>query len=275
MGLFTFTSLHAEDFSSATNPSDAGLYTIDTNGSATVETAVTSIINNSNSIDGNSVFVEQAAFEAVVFSFDTVSLDAVGSSLTFSFDLRIVDNAGGQNGLRFGLYNQNGTSVTGDASTESNNDFGYRSGIPFGSTIASDISSSILKEDGSNSLVLTGNDGTNLGSSGTGSRITDANVYRVNFSITRTATGVDLLYETYSGSEFDTLITSISDSDNSDAYTSFNEFAIGSSVGTDVAPFQYVLDNLTVSSIPEPKSSALLLGAIALGSVAAMRRSRR
>jgi hypothetical protein len=56
---------------------------------------------------------------------------AVGETLTLSFDFRfeLTPNATFNNtidGFRFGFYNSNGTVVTADGSTQSDNDFGYQ-----------------------------------------------------------------------------------------------------------------------------------------------------
>lgn len=237
-----------------------------------------------SAITGNGLFVDQAGtFRAVVATFSPVTLVATGNYIKLSFDVRIfgpattatsgtLDFPSADGELRIGFYNSNATALTVNNSTESNDDFGYRVGVPFGSS-GSVAGGTFGQETGTDSSrILSGSDSssvTNVATAG-GVRIQDNAVYNLTLTATKTANGVSLLQEVYSGT---TLIYSSAGLDETSVvYTSFNEFALGST--SDIA---YRVDNVSVvsfSSIPEPSTVALSAGLGVMGLAVLGRRPR-
>ncbi|EIQ00994.1 hypothetical protein OpiT1DRAFT_05555 [Opitutaceae bacterium TAV1] len=251
--------------------------------------AATLTVNDTpaTAITGNGLFVDQGGtFRMIVATFDTIALANTGDYISLKFDVRIfgasttasttsgTDFPSSDNALRFGFYNSNGTPVTADNTTGSNNDYGYMSeGLPFGSGTADITTTKFSRETGgADSIILTGTDLVKLTGSSTGSRIHDSDTYTVIFTITRTGTGISLL-STVQSADGSTLFSITGTDANISAYTSFDEIAFGSS-----ADIGYRLDNVTVttnvSQIPEPSTSILLIGTAILAAILLIRRER-
>lgn len=239
-------------------------------------------------IDGNGLFVDQGGtFKIVVATFDTITLANTGDYISLKFRVRIfgsstsatttgtTDFPSANNALRFGFYNSNDTLVIANNNTNSSDDYGYMSEVPFGTDTGSVTTTKFSKETGAGgtAVILAGTDVASLSSSSsTGNRIQDSSIYTVTLTITKTETGISLL-STVKNAGGTTLFSITGTDANATAYTSFDEIAFGSSV--DIG---YRLDNVTVttnvSQIPESATSALLFGTAILTTILIIRRKR-
>jgi hypothetical protein len=188
---------------------------------------------------------------AVLGSFSAFSLVNVGDKLSLSFDFRFEVNptVNTPDGFRFGFYNSNGSLVTADATTQSDNDFGYQVSIGTGSSAGFDI-----KKETNVGAGGTGSDnptpdratiGPTLASTGS---INNTLKHTGSFTITRSATGV-----TFSAALDGTTLGA--GSNNTAPFLTFDEVMI--SHGTPQA-FRIDNVNVTTESVPEPATMGLL-----------------
>lgn len=256
-----------------------------------------------SSITGNGLFVDSnstqrpvlAAFDAVpgdAVTYTPFTLGAAGSAtstLRLQFDIRIFSSGTtatsttpsaqtGDSEFRFGIYNSNGTDVTADGASTSDNDFGYRAGFFVGSGAAANPG--LREENGTNPVITSGSDSQLITQDGTpiAYRISTTATHSAIFSLTRTTAGVRLTLELYDAAGGGGTLVSYGTAEDTGAennansftgvYTAFNEIAFSSSA----VDYNFRLDNVLVTVVPEPGSAMLLMGGAA--GFAARRRRR-
>lgn len=233
------------------NPTDLAWYTRFSASVGTVTTGVDASLNNNAALLLNKVESGAGNNVQTAAPFANFALSTVGQYLQLNFDFRLSNTnyPAGINNLRFGLYNDQGTPVTVDESTASNDDKGYYFGLGSGSVSAAQ---QIFREDSGISPILGGTDRTNLGTT-SAHIVPDFLKHAASLRVERTATGVDI--SVYLDN---TLLLTRSDA-LAGAITSFNMLAVGSAFnGTDT---DFNIDNVQIDTnvaIPEPTSWALL-----------------
>jgi hypothetical protein len=208
------------------------------------------------------------AFRGFVGTFPSVTL-SVGQSLTLQFDA-LTSSGNNAEGLRFGLYNSNGTPVTTANYSGDNDDFGYFISVPTGATAATPT---LHQETGTASPsddAGSGNDVSTLSAATTSIPTPNAAYIHYIFTITHTsATGnhfsLSLLSAPYATA---TDVTFSAPLDSTAPYVTFDQvlFSHGNVTGVQK------LDNIEVSLVPEPASAGILLMA---GGLILSRRLRR
>jgi hypothetical protein len=203
-----------------------------------------------------------ATFSGALGSFASTTL-AIGETMTLSFNLDFTATPGtNSGGLRFGLYNSNGSPVAGN-SNDPNNDFGYRIALPTNQSSAPVIN----REAGTNASIGTGNDAVALATPGSFSNINiGATTNNYSFSITRGAS-TNTFGLSLNGTSI--ALTAIEDAN----ITTFDEIYIG----TGNISTAFCVDNVlltVVSTIPEPSTYASLVGFGVLGLAVLRRRNR-
>jgi len=197
-----------------------------------------------------------------VFTNDTFALAAVGDTIDVKFDFRFTAiPANSTSGLTFGLYNSNGTTITADDSGAQDNDFGYRTDLGTGTSASIFLGKETNAGAGGTGTTTSGDTATITLATSTPVAINDTAKHSGQFTLTRTASGIDISVG-YDGS------TVATGSSTSALFTTFDEFVFSQNSAT-----TYRIDNFVVTSnVPEPTMSVgLLLGAGML----AMRRRRR
>jgi hypothetical protein len=189
-----------------------------------------------------------------------------GETLQLSFDYRFHETANLSNGLRFGLFNNGGTSASGDNLPNDNDNLGYGSVTNPG---ASSTTGTRVAYEAAGDAVLGGVAPGNLvvfGPSGVSVDSGTATKGSVLFTITRNLDDSMFISSSINGQ------TAASGTVASPATSpeflnySFREVAIG--VGGTAADFSF--DNVLIQVVPEP--SAALLGG--LGALLLLRRRR-
>lgn len=180
-----------------------------------------------------------------------INLENTGDYLTVSFSFRYTNNgAAGANeaNFRFGLFNSQGSAVTGDNQTASANDTGYY--VQVGSGGAATASTNVFYEEtGLTSPILGGTDRANKTASSSGFGINDDAIHTASFTLTRTSATVMGLSLSIDG-------TTITGSDTTTLITSFDEIAFANGFG--VTGLDFMLDNVVLtSSVPEPSIAGL------------------
>jgi hypothetical protein len=200
-----------------------------------------------------------------------ITLAAQGDFIRLEFTFRYT-NAGtaaaNAAGFRFGIENSNGTPVTADNQTSiSDNDQGYYAQTGVG-TVAPLSTNTLYRESGGTFPILGGIDRTNLATNSAGAAFNDNNAHTVSFSITRTAGNNISLSLIYDGG---TPITNTTTSGTGNFFT-FDEIAFSNGFVT--SPVSFNLDNITITSVPEPATMGLTsFGAVGmLGLVRGRRR---
>lgn len=197
-------------------------------------------------------FTPNVTFVAVVGVLPTTfSLVNVGDYIELSFDFRYPSTPGNQgSGLRWGIYNDNGTPVTADDTSSadpnntaynhaSKNDFGYYFNL---STGTGGTSHQLWREIGGTSSITAGSDRFQIGATQTTlPKVADTSVHSGFLRITKTVAGVNLKAGIDSTTYFDEETTGT-------VYTSFNGIAFGNASNNQVLYF----DNVRVEAVPEP-----------------------
>ncbi len=206
---------------------------------------------NDNALNIN---VSGQGFRGVVGILSAPVTLSIGDQLTLTYDHKFSGSGNTSAAIRYGLYNQNGTSAP-------TNDFGYFSRV---STGTGSPAIEAWKETGAD-VVLSGAD-TSLLAGGSGSGFVGVTTASVNLGIILTRTGASsmLVELTQDGS------TVWSVTDSSSSYFTYDVIALGTGTNTS----NYSLDNiiLTYTAIPEP--GTIVLVAISLGSLFLLRRRR-
>jgi hypothetical protein len=191
-----------------------------------------------------------------------ITLGAPGDYVTLSFSFRVSGtlNSNAQ-GFTFGLYDSNGTPVTGDDTTQSDNDRGYRGQFATGSTGGV----SIIKEENN----VAGGLGTGTGTESLAVTLSSSTPVAITSSIPHTAS-MTLTYNSlnslgivlyYDG-------VKVADGTSTSPFFSFDEVVFSQGGSNNL-----VIDDVSViSNVPEPGVAGLLLMS-AVGCL--IRRSRR
>ncbi len=210
----------------------------------------------------NALQVATTNANGVLGTFSSTTL-AIGETLTLGFDLRFTSTPTSATGLRFGLFNSNGTAYTaGTATTHDDNDSGYRIDVP---TNTASTAPRVRFEGGTNGGLGAGNDALAPSTAGTFSNYnlgTTSTAF--SFSITRTDATTVSFGLTIDGVN---VITSIASDTDRSAFT-FDEVFFGVSGAS-----TYLLDNISVNvtAVPEPSTAATLLGITSLAFAARRR----
>jgi hypothetical protein len=180
----------------------------------------------------------------------------LNDTLIFRFDFRLTTLINSGSAFRFGLYGSNGSVVTADNQTASDNDRGYRVVLGAGGTAGISLS----EENGSNAQILAGSDGITLTDPGAISvNINDNEKYSALFTITRSAASQVDLYVAIKNSA-GAVIGSATGTDTTSPYFTFDEIAFNHATTGEV---DYRIDNLSLI-IPEPSVSLLIIAAMTL-----------
>jgi len=196
------------------------------------------------------------SFRKIIRTYSPFTLSNVGDSIEVNFDLRYPSGSPTANsqGFRFGFYNSNGTLPTADGQDLTGNDFGYYSALGTGGTAGR-----FIFETEANGF-LGGGTQNQLIAAGT-TTINDASVREVGFSLERVSTGLSIDLS-LNGSSILSFI------DTTPTTYTFDQIGIGLG-GVSATDDNYRIDNLQLTTIPEP-SSLMLLG-IALAGFMAFR----
>jgi len=225
--------------------------------------------NSSNSTPGTNV--ANRGFIGVLGT--TFIPTAIGDSIRLSFDFQLRPtgtNVAGTTfttapvnaaeGITFGFYNSNGTPVTDDNQTASDNDSGIRGSFGTGTTLAADLAREANSAAGGLGTT-TATDSASFVASGTStpSAINDFNKHSAQLVLTLTALGEYTVSMMLDGNTIATATTP------QNTYTRFDEIVFSQGGSNN-----FSIDNVVVNIIPEP--SALLLGG--MGALALLRRRR-
>ena len=268
------TTLLSENFTGATVNGKIVNGTVNT-WHSTIDAAISSVSIVSDSTTGpnegsndNAMQVVPSSASGFISTFAPTTL-AVGQTLTISVDFRFTTTPGASaSGVRFGLYNSNGTAYpTPAADTYDNDDPGYRVNVPTQTSTTLAIGHEA------------GNNGSAGGGSGTETTILSGALNNFNqqttstsysFSITRVSTTQLSFGLKVNGSD---ALNGTSVIESSGALFAFDEAVIAAGVSS-----SYAFDNVAVvltSSIPEPSTHALLFSGLAGAAVIGFRRQRR
>lgn len=245
------------------NPTDLAWYRRFSTGIGTLTTGTDASLNNNGALLFNKIENSAANSALAVAPLPTTwSLVNIGDYIQMSFDIRANNGSfpANVNAIRFGLYNDMGTVVTADESTNSNDDQGYYAGIGFGSFTAGQQT---YRELGTASPVMGATDRNTMANpAATSLGLSDQLKHSAMIRVERTATGIlltvglgDSLFITNS----ELLATAV---------TNFNQVAISSGFVNSNTDFN--IDNVVIDiqamAIPEPTTwGALALGAFVGG----------
>jgi len=232
-----------------------------TNGVDANDAAWASYGSATRTINSGALRVAAAGSDrGVIAGFSATTL-AVGETLSLTFDFRytVVPAADNSSALRFGLYNTATTAV------DYNDDFGFRVNTPYGGT----SSPGIIRETGTSGAIGAGSDSTSLTTPGTFSTFSLGTSWNtLTFSFTRTdATTLTFDFKVDNIS----LMTSAA-SNNSGSIFTFDEVAFVNRAGA--ATFELDNINVTLTTVPEPATTAIAIGCIALTGAIGLRRRK-
>lgn len=194
--------------------------------------------------------------QAVGNQFGMVSLGTnIGDRLSLSFAFRFTKIVTGNGtALRFGLYSDNGTTVTGDGQKPlTDNDRGYFGEFGFGTISAA----AVMAESGGGGALLEGNDVVDKTTGSTPFAINDLLAHSALFTLTRDINGV-ILDLTIDGASRAT------GGDSTLILTTFNELAFENRD----KELDFLVDNVKLELVPVPEPSTMAL--FALGAAACL-----
>jgi hypothetical protein len=198
-----------------------------------------------------------------VFTGGQALLTNVGDSITLNFDFRFTGTTlNTASGLTFGFYNSNGSAITADDAAAQDNDFGYR--VEFGTGTTSGIYLGREQNSGAGGTGSgTGDTSTITLGTSTPVMINDTAKHTAEFSLTRTATGINLVARYDNTIVATGTVTPTSPSPSTALFSTIDEIVFSQASGT-----QYRIDNVVVNAsnfaIPEPSTWALALGIVGL-----------
>ena len=187
-----------------------------------------------------------------------LTLAATGDKITLTFDATLGSVYSAAGAIDFGFYNSANKRTTGDLTTSGTSSFTNWSGYAVLGRVGNVGASTFVVGDravnGSTSIFATGSYASLATPATAGNSQTNGGSYSYTLSIERTATGV-LLSGNLGGNAF-------SVADNTTPFYSFDTLVLGSTAGINDGSY-YTLDNIMVTSIPEPATIGMLgLGAM-------------
>jgi hypothetical protein len=195
---------------------------------------------------------------------------ADGDSLVLRFDMRLVGAtpATSDRSIRFGLYHDGGTVVTGDlgsTATEPNDDIGYNARLDAGAEATNSTSMDVTRDDSASATIIQGTaTGISVASTNAADQLDDATSRHFVLTLTRSGTGMVVSLQQDSNGV-------ISATDAAPPGFTYNEIAFGPRSN---AAMDLRIDNIElehVLAVPEPSALALL----GVGGLLGLRRGRR
>jgi hypothetical protein len=209
-------------------------------------------------------------------------VSATGDQAVLRVDFRITDTA--SNNVRIGLANSNGAVIGADNNDNSSspaiNDFGYWIQINTGTSASA--STELRTENGTQASIFGGTDSgpiANTAPINGGSQsfvspyssiaITDANIRKLQLTLTKTATGVTLGAVVTDASN--NVLTSLTATPSATyTFTAFNQIVFGN--GT-VNTAGIIVDNVFLETLPVPEPASIGMLFLAGGTLARRRRA--
>ncbi len=265
-GTSSAISILNDSFETATHPGSSNFRTVFTPGSGGSAYYVASspstatLVNDASfgSTRALSVVSPPLGYSIISPFGGTISLAAIGDTLTFGFKIRLTNTSATADGpaFRFGIYGSGGTPVTGDSygAAVGDNDSGY--GALLGNVTTPAAGSTIFNEGGTTAgtPILGGGDRAFLGTSVAGPAIAAGNAaaHTITFTITRTSATLMSISYTFDG-------TTITTTNTAGIRDSFDEIVFGTGYGT--TPVSFNIDDVTLDAsnftlIPEPSVTA-------------------
>lgn len=216
---------------------------------------------------GNAMNVDNfIAFGRASTNFNTVSLDQVGQGLALTFDVRRLTSttpAGSAPSFRFGLYDGGGTPVVatnlGGTSNATSDDNGYfiQLGVNSQGALA-------LRETAESNGILGGpatpaaiNFGNGTGADYDG--LNDTAAHHVELTLSRVSQGIQIRASVDGTVVVDVTDTGLNPNTNQDEGLFISQFdVLGFGIGSTGVIYDYRLDNINLTLVPEPSSLALL-----------------
>ena len=234
----------------AADPLDAAWYDYD-GGSAVISYTLD---NSTEGIGSDNTMVLEGSSAKLVATFSDIALTNVGDWIKFSYDWRWVTTTLGN--IRFGLYNNGGTAVTGDGVGVTTDDTGYW--VLVDNEFVDGLAY-IGAKDSEAGIFSGGTFASNSFASLIGEAADAAAAHSLSLTITRESATEARVAISLDGTPYVDFVDD-NGATNINAST-YNEAAIFQTPGIDLR-----LDNMTVSTnVPEPVTTAMLaLGAMAL-----------
>lgn len=217
------------------------------------------------------ISVQNRGFVGVLNS-TTFIPTAIGHYISLSFDFQIRPTStdapattyttspqNGAEGITFGFYSSNGSIVSGDSATTSDNDLGIRGSFGTGTTLAADLARETNSAAGGLGTTTSGDSVSFVSAGNTPSAINDFNKHSAQLMLTLTSAGQYTVTMMLDGATIATGTTAQT------GYTQFDEIVFSQGGGNN-----FSIDNVVVTMVPE--TSTLLLGG--LGALTLLRRRR-
>lgn len=249
------TPVGATRIDDAADPLDTAWYDYD-GGTAVISYTTDNFVPG---IGSDNTMVLEGSSAKMMATFSDIELTSVGDWVKLSFDWRWVTITSGN--IRFGLWNNGGTAVTGDGVGSTVDDFGYWV---------------IVEPDGGNAyLGAKDNEGPGIFGGGTfanafapvpiGNASDGAAAHSLSLMVTRESATQARVAVSLDGTTYVDFVD-----DNGATYinaSTYNQAGVLNYAGIDLR-----LDNITVSTnVPEPATTCML----ALGAIALLRKRRQ
>ncbi|HWL54804.1 MAG TPA: hypothetical protein VNQ90_20345 [Chthoniobacteraceae bacterium] len=200
-------------------------------------------------------------FGYLVVRFDTVTLDGIGDSVTFSYTAKFTNFDTSSNGVRIGLLHDGGTALTADQASTNLNSAGLYTGYVGLYRATSTTAGSLRRRAAGAIPQLLG--GTALGGpllsdTVSGFGIADASLYYSgSFSVVRTG-----LHEVTLISQFGDQAAQTAIDDTAGWVSSFNTLAFYTQRSGTTSATLLEFTGFSITTIPEPESVVLMLGSL-------------